>query len=131
MPVIMGRKTFAAVAKPLPGRVNIVVTSRIDWIAEGVWVANNLEEAIMQAEKTNCKEIFIIGGGEIYKQAMKLAHKMYITRVHEVFEADAFFPAINEKEWKLAENIDFQKDEKHSYSFSIQTWMRYKEQDTQ
>src|SRR6187549_3965114 len=69
MPVIMGRKTFEAVNKPLPGRTNIVITSQPAWKAAGVQTANNLDDAIEQAKATNAKELFIIGGGEIYKQS--------------------------------------------------------------
>ena len=124
MVVIMGRKTFESVNKPLPGRVNIVITSRQDWSAEGVWVAKDLDDAITQAKTTNCKEIFVIGGGEIYKQAMPVADKIYMTRVHAEIEGDTFFPVIDETVWTLKENIDFKADEKHAYDFSFQTWRK-------
>jgi dihydrofolate reductase len=124
MVVIMGRKTFESVNKPLPGRVNIVITSKPDWMAVDVWVAKDLDDAITQAKTTNCKEIFIIGGGEIYKQAMPVADKIYMTRVHTNIEGDTFFPEIDEKEWQLQENTDFKADEKHAYDFSFQTWVK-------
>jgi dihydrofolate reductase len=124
MPVIMGRKTFEAVNKPLPGRINIVITSQEEWKAEGVTIVDSLEKAISKGEATNCKELFIIGGGEIYKQAIQGADKIYMTRVHATLEGDTFFPVINEKEWMLEKNIDFDKDEKHAYPFSIQTWVK-------
>ena len=126
MVVVMGRKTYESVDKPLPGRVNIVITSKPDWKAEGVWVAKDLEDAVAQAKTTNCKEILIIGGGEIYKQAMPIAAKIYMTRVHAVLEGDTFFPVIDEAEWTLKENTDFKADEKHVYDFSFQTWQRKK-----
>ena len=124
MPIIMGRKTFEAVNKPLPGRINIVITSQAGWNAEMVCVANSLEDAIREGKSTNCKELFIIGGGEIYKQSINFADKIYMTRVHAELEGDTFFPVINEKEWKLEKNVDFNKDEKHAYPFSIQTWIK-------
>jgi dihydrofolate reductase len=101
MVVIMGRKTYESVDKPLPGRINIVITTKTDWKAEGVWVAKNLDDALAQAETTNCKEIFVIGGGEIYKQVMPKADRIYMTRVHTQLEGDTYFPAIDEAEWKL------------------------------
>ena len=121
-PVIMGRKTFESVNKPLPGRINIVVTSNPQWKAEGVITASNLEEAIQIAIQTNCQEAFIIGGGEIYKQSLPLADKIYLTRVHANLEGDTFFPVIDESEWNLIQNEDFNADEKHAYPYSFQIW---------
>jgi dihydrofolate reductase len=127
MAVVMGRKTFESVNKPLPGRVNIVITSKAGWKADGVWVAKGLEDAIAQAKTTNCKEIFIIGGGEIYKQAMPIASKIYMTRVHAEIEGDTFFPPIDESLWALKESSDYKADEKHAYDFSFQTWVSKKD----
>ena len=124
MVVIMGRKTYESVDKPLPGRINIVITRKPDWKAEGVVTANDLQDALKKAADTNCKEAFVIGGGEIYKWAFSIADKIYITRVHATLEGDTFFPAINEAEWKLVSNEDFNKDEKHQYDYSFQTWER-------
>ena len=122
MVVVMGRKTYESVSKPLPGRVNIVITSKPGWKAEGVWVAKDLEDAITLAKTTNCKEIFIIGGGEIYKQTMPIADKIYMTRVHAEIDGDTFFPPIDEAAWELKGSTDFKADEKHGYDFSFQTW---------
>ena len=124
MPVIMGRKTFEAVNKPLPGRFNIVITRQADWKAEGTISATDLQDALQKAKATNCNEIFVIGGGEIYKQSIEIADKIYMTRVHASFDADTFFPAIDENKWKLTNNIDFEIDEKHKYAYSFQTWQR-------
>lgn len=124
MPVIMGRKTFESVNKPLPGRINIVITSNADWKAEGTQTASSLADALEQAKATNCKEIFVIGGGEIYRQAMPLADTVYLTRVHAELEGDTFFPELTESEWELSSNDDFETDEKHAYPFSIQVWKR-------
>ncbi len=126
MVVIMGRKTFESVNKPLPGRLNIVVTSNPQWTYDTVKVAASLPEAIALAEAENFKEIFVIGGGEIYKQAMPLADKIYMTRVHAEIDADTFFPAIDEAQWKLTDKEDFEKDEKHAYDFSFETWVKEK-----
>ena len=124
MVVIMGRKTYESVNKPLPGRLNIVITNNAGWTADGVRVVSSLADAIALARQEHFKEIFIIGGGEIYKQAMPLADKIYMTRVHTHLEADTFFPEIDEQEWSLASSEDFGKDDKHAHDFSFQTWVR-------
>lgn len=124
MVVIMGRKTYESVNKPLPGRINIVITRQSGWKAYGVIVATDLQDGLKKAAVTNCKEAFIIGGGEIYKWAFTIADKIYITRVHATLEGDTFFPVINDAEWKLVSNEDFEKDEKHQYDYSFQTWIK-------
>lgn len=124
MPVIMGRKTFEAVNKPLAGRINIVITTKPDWSAPGVIVTHNLDEALAEARKTNGREIFIIGGGEIYRQGLAITQRIYLTRVHASPQADTFFPEINETEWTLSDKTDFMADEKHLYDYSIQVWDR-------
>jgi dihydrofolate reductase len=122
MVVVMGRKTFEEVNKPLPGRVNIVITSNSGWQADDTITANNLPDALEKAVLTNCKEIFIIGGGEIYRQSMDIADTIYITRVHATLEGDTFFPVIDEAKWQLISNEDFTADEKHAYAYSFQVW---------
>jgi dihydrofolate reductase len=124
MPVIMGRKTFEAVNKPLPGRFNIIITRQPGWKAEGTISATDLNDALQKAAATNCKEIFVIGGGEIYKQSMEMADKIYITRVHMALDGDTFFPAIDETKWKLTALQEFAADEKHAFAYSFQTWVR-------
>ena len=123
-PVIMGRKTFEAVNKPLPGRINIVITRKDGWKAESVINAVNLEDAMVKASETNAKQIFIIGGGEIYKQSMIIADTIYMTRVHAVLDGDTFFPVIDEQHWELISNEDFPSDEKHAYAYSFQVWKK-------
>ena len=122
MVVIMGRKTFEAVNKPLPGRMNIIITRQPGWTAEGTITATDLHDAIEKAKATNCKEIFVIGGGEIYTQSMAIANTIYITRVHAAVEGDTFFPAIDEAAWELISNEDFEIDTKHAYTYSFQVW---------
>ncbi|MEO5888864.1 MAG: dihydrofolate reductase [Ferruginibacter sp.] len=123
-PVIMGRKTFEEVNKPLPGRINIVITRNPDWKADGTIIVPDLQAAIQKARDTNAKQIFITGGGEIYKQSMAIADTIYITRVHAVLEGDAFFPVIDENEWELVSNEDFPVDEKHAYAYSFQVFKK-------
>ena len=123
-PVIMGRKTFEAVNKPLPGRTNIVITRKQDWEAIGVKRASDLAGAVEIAAQTNAKQLFIIGGGEIYAQALPMADTIYLTRVHTIMEGDTFFPALDESQWELFSNDDFSADEKHAFDYSFQLWKR-------
>jgi dihydrofolate reductase len=127
MPVIMGRKTYEALAgEPLPGRFNFVVTRNKDWDAKNprAQVVRSLEEAIVAARQTDCKEAFIIGGGQIYQASMVLADRIYMTRVDAVLEGDAYFPVIDEKKWKMVSHQDFPSDEKHAYAYHFQVWER-------
>lgn len=124
MPVVMGRKTFESLGKPLNGRTNIVITRNKDWFAEGVRSAFSFEEALKAAADADAKEVYIIGGGEIYQQAFATAHRIYLTRVHTDIVGDTFFPSINEDDWNLLSQLDFMKDAKHSYDYSFQIWER-------
>ncbi|WP_191858110.1 dihydrofolate reductase [Hanstruepera ponticola] len=122
--IIMGRKTFESFPKPLPNRTHIVITRQDKYqVPDGVIVVNNLEDAFDAAR--NDKQPFVIGGGEIYKQAMPFADKIELTRVHESFEnADTFFPEIDETVWKETQKTFHDKDEKHQYPFSFITYLR-------
>ena len=95
-PVMMGRKTFESIGRPLPGRTNIVITRNADYRAEGCIVVDSIEKAIKEAKKRDQEEIFVIGGGEIYKQALPLADKLYLTVVHASAPADTYFPDYGE-----------------------------------
>jgi len=97
--LIMGRKTFESIGKPLPNRRNIVISRNPDFRVEGIEVANSLNAAL-ELTKTE-DEVFIIGGGEIYRQALPLATKLYITRVHAYFDGDTYFPEIPMQQWQL------------------------------
>ena len=123
MPIIMGRKTMESLGKPLPGRHNVVISSQKDLILKGVTVVHDLNEAITEAKTANVNEIMIVGGGEIYKQAIEFADTIYLTRVHAtVEEADTYFPVIDSALFELESNVDFYKDEKHLFDYSFQTW---------
>ena len=116
MVVIMGRKTFESMGKPLAGRMNIVITAQPGWKAANVTTANSLKDAIEKAKEASYKEI--------YKQSMTLADCIYLTRVHASFDADTFFPEINPEQWKQVSNENFSKDGKHLYDYSFQKWVR-------
>lgn len=121
MPMIMGRKTFESNGyKPLPGRINIIITRRKDLKAEGVVIVNNWNDALFVAKDAECKEVFVIGGGEIFKEVINKADRIYMTRVHTLIDGDAFFPEIDEKKWQLISQRDCFADEKHKYNYSFQ-----------
>lgn len=121
--IIMGRKTFESFPKPLPNRTHVVITRQNDYVVpSGVIVVHNLEDAI-DAVKSDMQP-FIIGGGQIYKQALQIADTIELTRVHENFEADTFFPKIDPSMWIETANVFHTKDEKHNYEFSFLTYKR-------
>ncbi|WP_417854386.1 dihydrofolate reductase [Xanthomarina gelatinilytica] len=121
--IIMGRKTFESFPKPLPNRTHIVISRQDNYqVPSGVILVNNLEDAFDAAKAD--KQPFVIGGGEIYKQAMPYADKIELTRVHEDFEADTFFPKIDTTIWKESQNRYHAKDEKHQHAFSFITYIR-------
>ena len=122
-PIIMGRKTFESIGKPLPNRTNIVITRNQNWGQEGILVANSLEEAIEKGRKID-SEIFIIGGGNIYAQAMNFVDVLEVTEVHQEFEGDTKFPEIDLKIWKEVAREDFSKDEKNQFDYSFVRYER-------
>ncbi|MEO8885064.1 MAG: dihydrofolate reductase [Mucilaginibacter sp.] len=119
--IIMGRKTYYSVGKPLPNRRNIIIT-RQDITIEGCEVVNSLPDALKLAEGVD--EVFIVGGAEIYKQALTLTDRIYLTIVHQNFDGDTYFPEIKEDIWKETERTDHQADEKHAFSYSFITLER-------
>ncbi|RIA10730.1 dihydrofolate reductase [Flavobacteriaceae bacterium MAR_2010_72] len=121
--IIMGRKTFESFPKPLPNRTHVVITRQANYkVPDGVIVVNNLNDALDVSR--NDKQAFIIGGGEIYQQAMPLASKIELTRVHADFEADTFFPSIDKTQWIETNNVYHQKDDNHEFPFSFITYTR-------
>lgn len=115
--VIMGRKTFQSMPKALPGRVNVVITRQEDYQPEGAVTVHSLNEALEIAKDD--LQPFIIGGGEIYKQALDVAHRIELTRVHAEFEADTFFPSFDLSVWKETFKEDHFKDDSHDYDFTF------------
>ena len=115
--VIMGRKTYQSLGKPLPNRTNIVITRNPHFKAKGCTVVNSLETAL-EAAKTDDNP-FILGGSQIYKQAMAVADILDLTFVHHSFEGDVFFPKIDLKIWKETMRQDFKADAKNKYDYSF------------
>ena len=115
--IIMGRKTFESLPKALPNRHNIVISRNKSYTAEGASVCHNLEEAMALAK--NDSQPFIIGGGQIYEQAMEIAHKIELTRVHKDYEADTFFPFIDLNKWSIVseESIENSNDEPSRFTY--------------
>jgi dihydrofolate reductase len=121
--IIMGRKTFESFPKPLPNRTHVVITRQENYkVPNGVIVVNSLENAIEISKQDT--QPFIIGGGEIYNQALKIADKIELTRVHQNFEADTFFPKIDDSIWKETNNVYHVKDEKNEFDFSYITYIK-------
>ncbi len=115
--VIMGRKTFESLGKPLPNRTTIIISRNPDYHVEGCIVVNSLPNAIKAASADD--NPFILGGAEIYSQAMKHADLLDLTLVHQVFEGDAFFPEIDLEVWTMTKRVDFKADEVNQYDYSF------------
>ncbi len=121
--IVLGRKTFESFPKPLPNRTHVIITRQKNYpVPEGCIVVGSLEEALATCPKN--EEVFIIGGGEIYKQSIDMADKIEITRVHTIVEADTFFPEIDLEKWQLNFEEHHTKDEKHAFDFTFQTFIK-------
>jgi dihydrofolate reductase len=121
--IIMGRKTFESFPKPLPNRTHVIITRNLNYQApEGCLVVTSLEKAIDVCPKN--QNIFIIGGGEIYKQSINIANCIELTRIKGSFDADTFFPEIDDTVWKLISSDFHPKDEKHNYDFTFETFVK-------
>ena len=120
--VIMGRKTYESLGKPLPNRTNIIISRNTNFKAEGCVVVNSLQAAVEAAKED--ENPYILGGAEIYQQAILFADKLDITFVHHQFEADAFFPEIQTCVWKETSSEYFKADEINLYDYSFVTYQR-------
>ena len=118
-PILMGRRTFDSIGRPLPGRRNIVITRDLEWDAEGVEVVHSVDDALAAGSLANSDEIMIIGGAQIYRECLPIADRLYLTRVEAEIDGDAFFPDIDVKQWKkISEKIP-KKIDKYRYSFQV------------
>jgi len=122
-PILMGRKTYESIGKPLPGRSNIVITRNASWSAEGVKVVHSLEQAFELAESIveidGQDEILVIGGDQIYRASLPLVDRMYLTLVHSNVNGDAWFPEVNWDEWREVGREDFHADGSNPYDYSF------------
>lgn len=124
-PLIMGRKTHESIGRPLPGRLNIVVTRHVNRRYEGCAVVTSLEDAIATAKASGAKEAVIFGGEQLYRLAMPLADRIHLTRVHaRVQGGDAFFPEIPAGEWKRVFEEHHEADAEHAHAYTFETWER-------
>jgi dihydrofolate reductase len=136
--ILMGRKTYDSIGRPLPGRKSIVLTRDTAWRAihdaplpEGLLVADSLDMAIevaialaAQTEVQNADEVFVIGGGEIYRLALPKADRVYLTRVHTTVKGDATFPALDPSEWRLASSESHPADDRNEHACTFEVWER-------
>lgn len=122
--LIMGRKTYESIGRPLPGRVSIVVTRQPEFEAPGCEISNSLESALHLARMADEHEVFIIGGAEIYTQALQLTNCMYLTYIHAVYACDVYFPEFNSAEWTITENLNFTKDPDFPHPYTFLTMLR-------
>lgn len=120
--LIMGRRTYTSIGRPLPGRRSIVLTTRSDFMPEGVEIAKSLDAAIAMTERE--ATLFLIGGAAVYDSGLPRANKMYLTRVHAEVEGDVFFPAYNPADWICAERQRYEAESEAGYAFSFETYER-------
>ncbi|RRJ89886.1 dihydrofolate reductase [Paenimyroides tangerinum] len=126
--ILMGRKTFESFPKPLPNRTHLIISRNTNYqVPENCFVFQSIDEAIKFTQDKNQDKLFVIGGGQIYIQTIDLATELSITEVHELFNADTYFPAINKNVWKSVEVVHHETDEKHKYAFDIITYKRNNE----
>jgi len=117
--IIMGRKTFDSIGKPLPNRTSIIISRNSDFQVAGCITVDSLENAILEAKKIGNEEAFVIGGAEIYRLALPMVDKIYLTEVHHAYEGDTFFPEIDKSIWQETQREDFETDEKHQVKYSF------------
>lgn len=125
--VIMGRKNYDSLPpnfKPLPNRTNIVVTRQEDFEAKGCTIVNSIKAGIDMARTNKEKELFIIGGAQIYEQALPMAHRLYLTEIKTTMEGDTFFPAYDKEKWVEESRIAHPADEKHPFAFDFVVYQR-------
>ena len=124
-PVVMGRKTFDSLGKALPGRPNVVVTRQPGWAAPGCETAASVLSALARARELDTETVCIIGGGEIYREALPATDVVYLTEIHHAFEGDASFPPLSPTEWREETRERHEADAQHAYAYSFVTLRRY------
>jgi dihydrofolate reductase len=117
--LVVGRKTFESIGKPLPGRHTIIVTRDADFKPEGCLLSGSIQEALALARDRGETEVFVIGGAEIYAQTLEAADRVYLTQVHAEVDADTFFPPLEPKAWTVTQSSFQPADEKNQYGFTF------------
>lgn len=125
-PVVMGRRTWESLGKPLPGRLNIVISTSMEGeLPDGVLLYDNPEDALERVQQEDVEEAFVIGGSKIFADTLSRIDRMYITRIHTtVPDADTWFPHVDHGQWKVVWEERHEVDEKHAYPFTFQQWER-------
>lgn len=125
-PIIMGRKTFESIGKPLPNRTNIIVTRKKDYVAAGCIVVSSIEAAIRVASIIDSSEIFIIGGAEIFMVSLSIINRLYLTIIHDEIKGDVYFPELDSQQWREINATKHSSDDKNNYNYSFITLERVK-----
>jgi dihydrofolate reductase len=120
--LIMGRKTYESIGRPLPGRTMVIISRQKDYAQDGCIVVDSLQSAIKIASYDD--EAFIFGGGEIFKEAIPYTQKIYLTRVHCIVHGDVLFPQLNHSEWNLISEVNYSADEKNEFDCTVEEWVR-------
>lgn len=118
-PVVMGRKTFTSIGRPLPGRLNVVVTRDRTFAADGVTVVHSLDDALTAC--AGADEVMVIGGGELYRAALPRASRIHLTRVHAALDGDTYFPALDPAEWHASAREERAADDRHAHALTFLT----------
>jgi dihydrofolate reductase len=130
--ILMGRKNFESIPmkfRPLPDRVNIVITRQEDYTAEGVKVFNSIDEGVSFARESGADELFIIGGAEIYKQTLSITDKIYLTEINTIMDGDAFYPELDPDHWIEIDRWHHPSDSRHEFDFDFVTYERNNDKD--
>lgn len=118
-PILMGRKTYESIGRPLPQRENIIVTRDVDFKAPGCLIVHSIDAALSVVQHKD--EVLVIGGALLYQQMLPLVQRLYLTVIHQAFVGDAFFPEIDQSKWREVERCDCNRDEKNPYQYSFIT----------
>ena len=121
-PIVMGRKTYQSIGKPLPGRQNIVVTRDSAFSAEGCEIVGSIEQAVESCPES--QEIMLIGGASLYRQTLERASCLYVTRIHHEFSGDTWFPEFDERRWRVESREDYEADSRNPYAYSLIKFVR-------
>jgi dihydrofolate reductase len=122
-PILMGRKTYESIGKPLPGRTTVIITRQQDFKADGCIITHSVQEAIEKAKEID-EQVYIIGGAEVYKEALPLTDCIELTNIHHSFDGDTYFPEITESDWEVISKEEHKPDEKNKFSYTFLTLRR-------
>jgi dihydrofolate reductase len=122
--IIMGRKTYESIGRPLPNRTTIAITRQETFNPEGILVSHSLEEAILKAKSISREDIYIVGGAEIYQMSLAVADQILVTQLHDIFDGDTYFPEIPLDTWEIVSREKGLTDEKNKFQYSFLTYQK-------